>query len=458
MSFLISRALGNGRTKRSLLASWTTLSLVLLPLAGVVSLIPQPVQAQEFNKGVAAYKAGKYKEAIQNFQVALSKRPNDSTIYYYIATCYHQLKDLPHAKSYYIEAINFGGLNAVGKNAIRGLSAIDPTTAKSLYRQLAVMHGIAAPDAASQPMSASTRTVSGSSSRVVTSARTSESLGQLIAPQESRIPVTKTDNGAAIVQAQLNGRSIAMLYDTGAENCAFGMNHLKELGINPPTGAHTGYAMGIGDGGQQKTWHMRASLRVGQIERKDFPISVQEHMPGDPLLGQTFFRDFRYEIDNQASAIRLVRTDTAAVAATARSSSIYSGASSSSSKDVPFRKEGNEIIVDVMVNGRPIPMIFDTGADNITFAPQHLQSVGVKVPEDAEDAISEGIAGQTKVKKFNVSRIQLGPIIKQDVPISALEGHTSLPHPLLGQTFFGNWKFAIDNANHLIKFHSASGD
>lgn len=454
MSFLIRRALGNRKNRCTLLAGWTTISLVVLLLAGVISLIPQPVQAQEFNKGVAAYKAGKYKEAIQQFTVALSKRPNEPTIYYYLATCYHQLNDLTHAKSYYIEAINFGGLNTVGRNALKGLSAIDPKTAQSLQMQLGVMHGLIAPPQGGKPLSASPRTAPSGSTRVVSSGRAPESLGELIAPQESRIPVQKTENGAAILEAQVNGRSIDMLFDTGAENCAFGKNHLKKLGISPPTGAPVGYSMGIGDGGKQKTWNMRASLRVGQIERRNFPITVQEYMPGEPLLGQTFFRDFRYEIDNQASAIRLVRTDTAAVATR---SSIYAGAVSSSSKDVPFKREGNEIIVDVLVNGRPIAMIFDTGADHITFAPQHLQSVGLKVPEDAEDAISEGIAGQTKVKKFNVSRMQLGPIIKQDIPVSALEGHTNLTHPLLGQTFFGNWKFVIDNANKLIKFHSASG-
>lgn len=455
MSFLIRRALRKKhsllRGTPSLLAGWTAISLLALLLAGGFSLIPQPVQAQEFNKGVAAYKAGKYREAVQQFNIALSKRPSAS-INYWLAASYHQLKDYAHAKSYYLEAINYDGLGPVGKNAIKGLQAIDPATAKSIYSQLS-----------GQPLTASTRTVPSSSqsgtTRVVssTSSAPASQAGELIAPQESRIPVTKQPNGAAVVQAQLNGRSIEMLYDTGATECAFGKNHLSELGIKPPTGPHMGYAAGIGDGGNQKIWVMRANLRVGQIERRNFPITVQENLPTEPLLGQSFFRDFKYEIDNQASAIRLVRTDSAALAATKRSS-IYAGATSNSTRDVPFRREGNELVVDVMVNGRPLPMIFDTGADGIVFGSQHLQTVGLRVPDDAEEGINQGIAGSTKVKKFSVQRMQLGPIIKQDVPISAVEGHSSLPHPLLGQTFFGNWKFAIDNANSVIKFHSASGD
>lgn len=457
MSFLVRRAL---RTRKrfllkgtlSLLAGWTAISLLALPLAGVFFLIPQPVHAQEFNKGVAFYKAGKYREALQQFNLALSKRPSEASIYYYIATCYHQLKDLPHAKSYYIEAINYAGLNAVGQNALKGLQAIDPATAKSIHMQLSGQSG----------MAPSRKTVASSASgttRVVSSASSAASqMGELIAPQESRIQVTKQPNGAAVVQAQLNGRSIDMLYDTGAEQCLFGANHLADLGIKPPSGPPTSYSMGIGDGGKQKAWSMRANLRIGQIERRNFPISVQESLPLHPLLGQSFFRDFRYEIDNQASAIRLVRTDSVAQAAARRSSSIYAGATSTSTRDVPFRREGNEIIVDVLVNGRPIPMFFDTGADHITFSSQHLQAVGLRIPEDAEDGVMGGVGGSSKCKMFTVQRMQLGPIIKQDIPISAIEGHSTLPHPLLGQTFFGNWKFAIDNANSVIKFHSASGD
>lgn len=455
MSFHIIRTLRGKRTAHSLLAGCAAASLLAMPLAGVFFLIPQPVQAQEFNKGVEQYKARKYKEAIQSFSLALRKRPNESTIYYYLATCYHQLNDLAHAKTYYIEAINFGGLNAVGRNALKGLSAIDPKTAQSLQRQLGAMHGVIAPEPARQ-QSASTRTVAGSTAAVtVAGGAAGSQSGELIAPQESLISVVKQPNGAAVVKAQVNGRTIDMLYDTGATTCTFGMNHLQGLGIKPPGGAHTGFSVGVGDGGMQKTWDMRVNLKVGQIERRNFPISVLESLPTEPLLGQTFFRDFRYEIDNQASAIRLVRADSASTAR--RSQSIYSGATSSSSRDVPFRKEGNEIVVDVLVNGRSIPMIFDTGADEICFGPQHLSAVGLRVPDDAEEGISGGIAGETRVKKFSVQRIQLGPIIKQDVPIMALEGHANLPHPLLGQTFFGNWKFAIDNNNRVIKFHSSSG-
>lgn len=459
MSSLVRRALSNKRNRcslkgaPSLLVGWTAFTLLALPLAGVFSLIPQPVHAQEFNKGVAFYKAGKYREALQQFNLALSKRPSEPSIYYYIATCYHQLKDLPHAKSYYIEAINYAGLNAVGQNAIKGLQAIDPATAKSIYNQLSGQSAMAP-----STKTAGSRTSSGTT-RVVSSASSASSqMGELIAPQESRIQVTKQPNGAAVVQAQLNGRSIDMLYDTGATECSFGKNHLTELGIKLPTGPHTGYATGIGDGGMQKTWSMRANLRVGQIERRNFPISVQDNLPTEPLLGQSFFRDFRYEIDNQASAIRLVRTDSAALAANRRSTSIYAGATSQSSRDVPFRREGNELVVDVLVNGRSIPMIFDTGADHITFGSQHLRTVGLSIPDDAEEGVTGGIAGSTKIKRFSVRRMQLGPVIKEDVPVSAVEGHSTLPHPLLGQTFFGNWKFAIDNANSVIKFHSASGD
>lgn len=51
-----------------------------------------------------------------------------------------------------------------------------------------------------------------------------------------------------------------------------------------------------------------SSIKVGPIEKRDIMIGVPEtaHMP-HPLLGQSFFNDWQYTIDYQASVIRFVR-------------------------------------------------------------------------------------------------------------------------------------------------------
>jgi clan AA aspartic protease (TIGR02281 family) len=163
---------------------------------------------------------------------------------------------------------------------------------------------------------------------------------------------------------------------------------------------------------------------------------VQENMPTLPLLGQTFFRDFQYTIDNAGKSILFVKNGSSAATVANEHNS------------VPFRNEGREVIVSADINGRSIPMYFDTGAEYCTFSFEHLKQLGISVPDDARQTISVGIAGNSKSFMFTVPRIRLGPIEKQDVPIMATGDH--LPHPLLGQTFFGDLRYEFDNQDHLL--------
>ena len=252
-----------------------------------------------------------------------------------------------------------------------------------------------------------------------------------------------------MVDAEVNNRHIAMVFDTGAEVCAFGKNHLKELGIAPPQGRPTGYAMGVGDGGMIPTWEMNVDLKLGGIYRKNLPISVQDNLPGEPLLGQTFFNDFHYTIDNGANSIHFV-TKQSPRAPVVASRGYSPSASTADRYAVPFTKVGNEMVVVADVNGKPIRMIFDTGASATVFTQENIRQLGITIPEDAEPERHVGIAGDTAGVGFPVSRMRLGPIEKSSFRISVIQGLTG--YPLLGQTFYGDWQYSIDNAAGMIRF------
>lgn len=106
-------------------------------------------------------------------------------------------------------------------------------------------------------------------------------------------------------------------------------------------------------------------------------------------------------------------------------------------------------MVDGEVNGRRTTMIFDTGAHLTAFSEEQLKSLGVSIPADAAQSTTAGVQGATTNKVFPVSRIKIGSVEKRDVQIQVLKG---LPHPLLGQSFFGDKKYSIDNVNHVITF------
>lgn len=221
------------------------------------------------------------------------------------------------------------------------------------------------------------------------------------------------------------------MFDTGAEGTVFGKNQLAEMGIPAPVGPPVGESRGVGDGGSQKVWMVRMDIRIGGIERKNFPVAVQENMPGYPLLGQNFFQDFTYTIDNGAKSIHFVKKG-----AKQAGGSVYASAAKDPNS-VPFTRYGREILVTVELNGHPMQMFFDTGASTVSLDRKQARAAGLTVPEDAEQTLHQGIAGNTTGKRFPVSSLRLGPILKRDFPIDVIES-ADMDHPLLGQSFYGD--------------------
>ena len=258
-----------------------------------------------------------------------------------------------------------------------------------------------------------------------------------------RVPYQKEMRNL-LIEAYINGHPVQMYFDSGAMAVVFTKSTLDALGITGPQGQPIGSVHGVGNG-SVKVWKMLADIKVGQIERKNFPICVQEDPPsggsGHPLLGQTFFRDFTYKIepapDDTHGAIFFHKQ----------------GATTVLKQDpnvIPFRDWGKNILVDAEVNGRKVTMCFDTGASGCTFtAQQWINQMGMSIPDDATRGYSSGISGLTKSLVFTLDTLRLGPIIKHDVQVSIIE-QSDLTYPLLGNTFFGDLQFEIDNSRHLI--------
>jgi len=213
------------------------------------------------------------------------------------------------------------------------------------------------------------------------------------------------------------------------------------MGLPLPQGKIAGVSHGVGDGGPINTWLMPMNVTVGTMDRKNVNVAVQEDLPTKPLLGQTFFRGMAYSIDNSAKCINFVKQG-------ARRGSIYDDPSKAADA-VPYTREGNEMIVDVKVNGRTIPMYFDTGAANVLLSKAHAKQLGIVIPDDAPSAQSGGAAGATIVRLVNVDSIRMGQIEKRDFQI-CVDVSGNLDHPLLGQTFFGDCRYQVDEQHRVI--------
>lgn len=409
--------------------SWILPVLLVLTAVGYA----QPVMADEyFNAGLTYFNQRRYKEAAPYFEYCLRNSPWDSNAYYYAALSYHYAGDTAKAKQLYRQVVERFGASGAASMAMAALKRLDPNFQLGRRTQ---------PATAASPPAAGTSAAAAAQSE-------DEGLGSAAdlasLPNEARIYYTPSSN-SMMVDAELNGRPIRMVFDTGAETCLFGKNHLGQLGIPAPTGPAQAMGGGVGSNKPIEKWIVRANLKLGPIMRTNFPVWVQDKLDTDPLLGQSFFRDFEYTVDTGAHSI-VFKKRSAGGSATAY------GSGGRDPYAVPFTKEGNEMVVDVEVNGRSTKMYFDTGAQGtIAFGKTHLGRVGLSVPEDAEEGISYGVGGQTKSMAFTIDRVKLGPIDKRDVKVTVLE-ESSMGKPLLGQGFFGDWQFTIDNANRMIRF------
>lgn len=417
-----------------------------------------PVQAQnvDYQKGEQLFKARQYKAALATFNEAMKKSPNDPYIFWYMGMSYHYLRDFNNAKFCYAGAVKYGHMRQPAVESLKALMKIDLNMAKELNAEQEKLGGGYAPLTAMGPPTAggasaslssaparatstsasSVQSYAASSTRSYSGSSTSSSSGSDL-PREGRVPFS-IDNQNMFVDAQINGRSTRCLFDTGAQNCVIGADQLKAMGLQPPTGAVVGVAdAGAGGGRGQERRQMNVTLTLGNITRRNFPMMVQATLATPPLIGQSFFREFHYEIDNASNSISFKRSDSS-------SGSIYRAANS-----VPFTEQEGHLIVEGEVNGRRTQMIFDTGAHLTAFTPDQLKALGISIPADAAEGSVAGVKGSASNKIFPVSKIKLGSVEKRDVQIQVLQG---LPCPLLGQSFFGDKKYSIDNVNRVITF------
>lgn len=376
-----------------------------------------PANADDaYNQGVKSFGAKDYVTAANYFKKSLDSNALNANAYYYLGLSQHYQGDLHNAKLTYESLLTrFPGTQAAvsGKAALAQLLAKMPKSASS-----------AAPPPAAPPGSAHSDFSSDFASL----------------PREGRCRyVMISGSNHLYVYGFVNNRETAFIFDTGAEDTVLGKNNLKEVGMQPPSGKPTSTAMGIG--GATGTWKMTANLRIGNIERRNFPIVVNEYMKV-PLLGQSFFKDYQYTVEKNSHQILFEKRGQQI------GSAFYNPDTDTNA--VPFKREGNELLVQVEINGRPIWMYFDTGADGVTFPKESISQLGLTIPPDAKASMHGGVSGQVRAISFPLQKIKMGPIEKRNLEVSFVD--QSLPHGLLGQTFFGDWQYKIDNDRRVIKF------
>jgi predicted aspartyl protease len=368
-----------------------------------------------FAQGVTAFNSGQYALAARAFETCKANRSTSADLYYYSALTYEHLGKFDAAAKDYLTVVqNFGQSEAAGL-ALEALRR--PSFSQILVNE------------------------SGSAYRAP---------GLDYYPKETWVPFKRV-RFSVVVEAQIDGRAIPMIFDTGASSCTFTMQQLRNLGISVPTGPATGFAGGVGSARRIPAWNMLIDLKLGKIERKKFPIIVIDSQIPMPLLGENFYHDFEYSIDANSATISFRSKDASPKEqANIVKGGVTVGADGRYVYNVPFTMEGKSIIVTAKIDGRPCQMIFDTGADLSMFTRVQVSSLGVRMESTGRAVPMAGVSGRTVTPLMLVKDVQLGPI--SGSMICAVTDQAAMRRPLLGQNFFRDYPYTIDHANGVIKF------
>jgi predicted aspartyl protease len=152
---------------------------------------------------------------------------------------------------------------------------------------------------------------------------------------------------------------------------------------------------------------------------------------------------------SNAELAAITRTSSAPTSARASGTSAGRGYSSPNTCVVPFRRgSGGHLYVSLTLNGRPVEVIFDTGAEGCMISKNQLISSGVPYQPSGNLTSVRGVGG-TLPAELIVFDTGLGDIVKP-CPFLVVSNYSI--DPLLGQAFFRDYQYQIDAAAGVIRF------
>lgn len=426
----------NGALKLLMLASFQVgCSGFEVALAQESAVRPAQGQAasshdKNFQYGLQCLHANRYRDAQYYLEIYTKRAPADWQAKYYLALCREKLGKADEAGKLYKEVALNCLEKPLGLSAVTALKHIDPDWVTA---NIAMVKKVG-----NQTVPVKERSTPNKPTHDAAKSPPSQSL-----PRETRVHFEPGTRGIKL-KVEINGRPVDMLFDTGAAGVCLSKEQLTELGIRTPEGPHLGLTGGSANDTSIKYWRMKADVKVGNILRKDTEITVLESNADMPLLGQSFFKNFDYTIDQNAGNIEFKLK-------------ANPGSLNRAACQVPFEfsERGNRILVMLEVNGELVKVIFDTGntASALAFTGQaQLKEAGLTLPGDLKTTSMRGVSGSGYCKVFTIHKLRLGPIERQDVEATVNERESGLEAPLLGQPFWADWQYTIDMKRKLIEF------
>ena len=380
------------------------------------------------DEAIKLYNQHDYAGAIDLLNQHLATYSQDYSAIYYLALCYQMTGRFSLATNYYKQVETLAPNSNFGAYARQILAKLTPAGSTGVGPK--------------ESSGSSTSSSSSTNSRFRSAYDRPLEAGL---PDECDLRCEKDSHGRVWVDVSINGKGMKMIFDTGAPGIFVGKNQLDQAGVSLGNlGKPDGQTGGSSSDASIDIWKRPLKVRVGQLER-NLSVEISENNPTDALLGQEFFRGYDYTIDAGAGRIHLKKKGAA-------------GSAIRNAYSVPFkfREAGNRVVVDIEINGRKNPVMFDTGntASVLSFhSEEQARKYGITVPADAPTATTRGVSGSGTSKIVNVGRIKLGPIDRANLDVYVRNGtNTDVELPLLGQPFWQDYQYTIDMQTKQVHF------
>ncbi|MDR3614644.1 MAG: retroviral-like aspartic protease family protein [Candidatus Obscuribacterales bacterium] len=121
----------------------------------------------------------------------------------------------------------------------------------------------------------------------------------------SSVPFERLSSNHIIVPVEVDGKKTKMIFDTGATMVVFTREQLKALAIAVPPDAVAIRNTGVSGSSDGLVFNVHR-LRMGPIDKVDMQVGVVEDAKmAFPLLGQSFFSEWKYTLDYDRNILNL---------------------------------------------------------------------------------------------------------------------------------------------------------
>ena len=109
-------------------------------------------------------------------------------------------------------------------------------------------------------------------------------------------------------------------------------------------------------------------------------------------------------------------------------------------ESIPFTERGNLKYINVQINGVPLQLVFDTGANSLVLNSAALQSLGIMEFIANRKLESRTAGGIVDGYVLTMNSVMVGSILRQNYDVAYVPASTE---SLLGASFFANFNYYI---------------